>query len=34
MAGNPDLQIMREGLAMHGVSPDNGIISKIAEAYL
>ncbi len=34
LAGKTDLQIMREGLAVHGISGNNGIVPSFMKAYL
>jgi phosphoglycolate phosphatase-like HAD superfamily hydrolase len=34
MAGKTDIQIIKEGLALHGVSPTSSLIKKIIKSYL
>jgi phosphoglycolate phosphatase len=34
MAGKTDLQIVKEGLSAHGLPSDNGLVPRIADAYV
>lgn len=34
MAGKTDLQIIREGLAAHGINSDNGVVPEVIKAYI
>ncbi|MGO9378147.1 MAG: HAD family hydrolase [Dissulfurispiraceae bacterium] len=34
MAGKTDLQIVKEGLSMHGLPSDNGFVSQIIDSYI